>query len=513
MTRPDFPHDYIQETEDRSWTLRLLDAVIKSEEGDDLEDVFDSLSVLDDYRVLEPLTRILVDRSAPAYLREAASEILHSCNTNDTEEERRSWWSSGDTILMRHAVIMAERTETDLIEMIANNPEHEFYIDAIDKLSVRFTEPKFQRLKIKALSNPDKEIQYIAARALYWDQPVAAEEALISAAGDDDNEVAQEATKTLTFYCSRRVVTALANLAGNGPETRRAQAEEALAKISQDVLDNLRDLERKDSAAAAYFKSWLSPVWDILSVQNLAPSEQTIHGNSTPDKDEELRHVQSASEIMSSLDNPDQKWATRWKYMDSIDWISLSNKDRAELIQYFSNHPDWSVRKWACPLLSKMQAAETLLAFLDDPFFTVRTSSTYYIREVAQDNRIANRLWEMIQNQKVDGTHASEALGSHVKHSEDTHIDDRLAELALTDERESIKVAAIELLSKRAAREQIKRLLPLLKPEPFVTWASHDRIIDACHNLNIPIPGIEALSEVDDIWLQQSLALYLGKRE
>jgi len=69
-------------------------------------------------------------------LRTAASDALYGCTTSDTPEQRIEWWQSGDKILMRHAVRMAEREETELIERMLVIPHMSFFWMRLESLNL-----------------------------------------------------------------------------------------------------------------------------------------------------------------------------------------------------------------------------------------------------------------------------------------------------------------------------------------------------------------------------------------
>lgn len=111
------PFEHIKETEDRSWSLKLVQEISEGK-LEDIDQIVCALSWLDDHRAVTPLTELVEDEHRPVAIRDAASRAVATCNTLDTAQKRASWWASGDNVLMRHAVRMAERTEADLLETI-----------------------------------------------------------------------------------------------------------------------------------------------------------------------------------------------------------------------------------------------------------------------------------------------------------------------------------------------------------------------------------------------------------
>lgn len=513
MTSPD--HTSIRQLEDRSWSMPLLQAFLKSTADDDIEDLIGTLQVLDDFRILLPLTNILEDRSAKPNLREGASEILSGCTTAESTNERRNWWNSQDPILMRHAILVAERSEMDIIEEVANNPQHPFYADAIEKLGVRFEEPRFQLLKIRALSDSRANVRACAASAILWDQPISAEAGLLRLAQEDDDEAAAEALDTLAYYDSQSALISIHKMLKEGPIARRERYAEVFEDIRDDFLCAFKSLHERNASAATIFKAWLSPVWETLalpdadfSLEQAKENESAYAGSRKPEQ-----FTTATAEIMKYFDNADGMWSDRWSYVGSIDWSSFSSEERLLIIKYFSQHADWSVREVSCSALGKLGASDALLGFLHDEVFAVRKMAAYYIREVPREERIAKHLWEMLIGAQIAGVNATETLESYVVHSSDADIDERLCDLAKTDQRESVKSTAISQLKKREARQHVKSLLPILDEQPLVTWSAHQYLLSACVDLQIPVPHPERLAGIDDLHLQENLATVLANRD
>ena len=189
---PTFDFERIRNDIDRSYTFALIDQ-IKHGYLDDLDEIIKTLEELGDPRSEDRLLSLILDGQLAESIRRAASDALGVCNTHDTIDERQLWWQSGDPILMRHAVRMAERTEEHLIESIATNPAHAFYEDAIYKLQ-SWEESRFQDLIIRALDHPQSSVRTTAAYGLLWEQPVKAERRLLEIASEEDDEASHGST-------------------------------------------------------------------------------------------------------------------------------------------------------------------------------------------------------------------------------------------------------------------------------------------------------------------------------
>lgn len=100
-----------------------------------------------------------------------------------------------------------------------------------------------------------------AARALFWDEPVAAEKALLRTASDQSSDVVVAAANTLKYYKSRRALRALADLRDTEDEQVRAVA-----------VENFDSLHASFECAAwegdphevALLREWMEPVGDLV---------------------------------------------------------------------------------------------------------------------------------------------------------------------------------------------------------------------------------------------------------
>jgi hypothetical protein len=106
-------HQEVRQSEDRTWTLRLLD-VVRSRSVSDAErdDAFQTLAHLEDPCSVVPLTEIVEDPSLREAVREAASRVLAGFDDCTTGERRRGSWGSGDPVMMAHALRLMERSES-----------------------------------------------------------------------------------------------------------------------------------------------------------------------------------------------------------------------------------------------------------------------------------------------------------------------------------------------------------------------------------------------------------------
>lgn len=197
--------DHIEATEDRSFTFALLARL--GEPG-----VLPLLLALDDPRAHEPLLRLLEDHTANPAAREAAGEILLASSEGVHRHEALRWWATGDELLRGQALFAMEVEDAAIVVPVAEDPGHPLHRHAIEAMEWGFEAPRFQAVKIAALDHPDPKVREAAAEVLLWDEPVAAEEALLRCAGEADPHVACAALNTLRYDPTRRTVARLETL-------------------------------------------------------------------------------------------------------------------------------------------------------------------------------------------------------------------------------------------------------------------------------------------------------------
>lgn len=307
-----FPHETIRNDEDRSFTFALLERFVEPAlPEDEREEIACTLEQLGDPRVGPRLLRILEDRALPAPVRETAGTILLSCGA-ENRRQLPAMLHDGDPILQRYAMLRTDHSHADIVEAIARDPRHPLYEEAIETMIWGFEEPRFEALKIAALSHPAPSVRATAADALLWDEPVAAEEPLLRALDDPDERVAAEVANTLQYYPTRRVLARLAEVsAREGKPGEQAQHSfDALRSQFQDHIQRAEGRERDELIA------WMQPVWPILAFTDdeIAPEVRERSGPVKPAHD-----VITMDEMLESLSNPDGPWAGRKRRLQRAD--------------------------------------------------------------------------------------------------------------------------------------------------------------------------------------------------
>lgn len=501
------PYTTITESADRRWTFRLLDRLTAPDLTDDERaDLIEALTAVSDRRAVPILERLLTDRSQKDATREAAGNILRDMPDLDvdwSEDILRGWWLTSDPILRRHALLsMGSRHCPDVVRAVAADPTYPLRTTALGRMTFFFDTPNDLRLKITALADPDPTVRETAAAILFWDEPVAAEGALVAATADAVEGVAVEAIRTLQYYPSVRVIRCLHGLLDHPSERIRGHARDSLADIRSECLYRLRD---GDPRVEARIRRWLDPIWGLLSysVEELSPPDE---GPYTRPAAQEIRPP-AVSDVLRLLADPD----TSPKVLEDVLWRSTWEPypiaDRRRLRPVLRHHPDPLVRERGTVPLQAWADAEALLALVKDPDFGVRKSAMYRLSLLPPDGRIATVAWEHLNRQRVFGVHATETLGTFVAHAGRDEAVTKLFSIAADPDRpENLRRAAVGDLVVHEAVAEVGRLIGLLTEPPVVTWALHIAILEAFDDLELPVGNVSALEAVDNLFVQAAVA-------
>lgn len=161
----------------------------------------------------------------------------------------------------------------------------------------------------------------------------------------------------------------------------------------------------------------------------------------------------------------------------------------------------------ACSIAARRKLSDLLFDLLNDPCRRVQKTASYYSRMLSSEGRFRDRLWQILMSPDTRGAFATEALESYLVHANDLAVDARLKELALKDERPSVKTAAVSALHKRKARAEIDSISCLLLEPAVNNWWLHRIVLDACAQLRVAAT-MDHLLMVDDVYLQVALAEY-----
>lgn len=465
--------------------------------------VLETLEELQDPRATAPLTSTLENRALPRLLREEAGALLRGLSDWAQAETLSSWWSSGDAVLERHALLQMGREHADVVVAVASDRGHRLHREAVGRMTFRFEEPEFQRVKISALEHEHAEVRMVAADVLHWDEPVDAEQALIRCTEDSVIEVAVSATCTLQYYPSLQTTRALTMLLEHADEQVRAAARSSLDEISSTFSALLGDRDPRERDILA---TWMSPVCAALELGKDAASPETVSNPTSRGVEAQTQRTLSVGDLVKVLSDPDGRWREKNAHVPSARAADHYAPARTVLVPFLSQHPDPGVRERACGLLAAWNEHGALVQMMGDPSFSVRKSATYHLGEATADHGIAATVWEHLHHPGTASAHAMETLRTYVAHAPRGESLPRLAALVLHDVRESVRHEAVEALTKLNAAPELTSLLGLLAEPPRVTWSVHLALLGAIRKLKLRTPELTPLYGIDNAYMQAALA-------
>ena len=489
------PHDAIREAQDRTWTTRLVARLRRTQE-DDLTACVDSLIALEDFRATPLLHAVLEDTSLPLEARDAAGRVLRELGSHPEGATLRAWWSGGDAVLNRHALLCMGIAEEDIVLSVLKDDAHPQHIDALQAMSFGFEAPRHQAVKMHALTqHPEVRVRAAAANALHGDEPACAEAPLIQClvrayAGTDliptDTNLAVQVLNTLRYYPTLRVVEAVSACIH-----RRARP---LREAANDTLSELRDMFQMalDGEPSEALLTWMKPAIDTLGLR-----PRTEKPAPFPSAAKRIA-AHTTDALIAMLDELDGPWRVT---LETLAASAHLEADKARLVPYFDAHPDPLVRARSCALLAAWGEQEALAMRLSDVHFEVRKSATYHLGQTKPNAALAARLWDQLHAPSTTGTHAYETLDAYVTHAPLEESRARLERLVNEDAREPVRRHAVYALMRLQCSDEVLRLLPLLKEPPRVTWAVHIALLDACKTLGLR-PDVSALRAVDHLDVQ-----------
>lgn len=495
----DIPYDEICKNGDRSWTMRLLEALKDPElSEEDRDETVNALQMLDDPRCIEPLTSLLVDTTNAAAIREAAGDVLGWIGQLPDNDTLVKWWTDGDDVLRDLALWQFDTKNSDIVIPIASDPDHPYHLTAINTLRFGFEMPEHQELSIRALSHPDPRVRKAAAINLKWSEAIKAEDALIRTSRDPDTEVAVEACTSLFWYPTQRTLRHLKEIAENHPdEAVRGQAQYSFENVFGDLTNFLK------SDYEAYMRQWLEPVWDIVEEQERNQPEDEEYA--TEERKRDPDPIPTLLEIITIIDNPDSSLEGLGIYRSN--WKGFPQQERTELTRRFINHGDYTVREHATSILSEWNDQASLIQLLDDPEFFVIKGAIYNLGKTTPPNQdAADIIWKHIEHDH----RTTEALSAYVKHERPEQAIPRLYAIANdVGETEGLRARSVLLLADLKAIKEIKALLRFLKDEPPVTWHLHIRLLEVAYSFEITPPSLSHLRDVDNADLQYAIAPFM----
>ncbi|MCB9686448.1 MAG: hypothetical protein H6738_08905 [Alphaproteobacteria bacterium] len=447
-------HDAIRAARDRSATGALVRGLIDAD-PDERARIVRTLLELGDPAAEAPLVALVEDRALSDEVRFAACDLLGDGWCPDPARTRR-WWSEGDETQRAGALEHMGRGEADLLLPILGDPSHPLHRHAVSATTFGFDAAQYVAARVAALDHPDPLTRATAARAVFFDEPAAAEPGLIRAVSAPEEEVALSALDTLRYYPTVAVIRAVAAARDGDPRpTVRDAALETLADLAHEIaiVASTAAPGGRDAVLA-----WLAPVREALPLddEDLAPIDR---GPMPP------RPPRPTPDPTAGADDPDP-----------------------------------AVRERAAVRLVAEGDHDGVLRLLSDPSAWVRKMTAYHARELAPDERVARRLRELLADPENTGTQGSELVESWVVHAAPADRAPTLHALATTDDRESVRTAAIRGLE-QLGPEHVVTLWSILEEPVGVTWAPQLAVLDVAlrHGLRPPERPLAALTTVDHL--------------
>lgn len=506
------PYAKIIEGADRRWTARLLQRLDTAGLPDEeLDELTSALQAVSDWRSFADLEAMVVDTSRPAGIREAAGAALrglHHVAHDPKSETLRRWWHEGDDILRRHALLsMDSRSCPDIVAQIASNPQHPWQAEALNCMDWGFDLAQYESIKINGLSHAHADVRSAAASVLLFDEPVAAEAALIAAANDPAPDVAAEAANTLQYYPTLQVIRCLYALQQHVDVRVRHEACESY----EDIRSELRNCLAGNDRVAGRIRHWLRPIWELLAFTEAELQPDTSNSDWPHARDHRLLPLPDLAAMLSNTEVSPQAIEDRLWWND---WSRYSEENRRQLRPWLLFHGDPLMRRHATRAFGAWQDMDALFHLVNDDDFCVRRSAMFHLSELPPTPAIANLAWEVLQRADTLGTHASETLQTFVRHAAHDAAIRQLVSIASNPRwREELRGSAVCELTKLRAADQIQDLMPLLQEPPEITWYLHLALLQAVSKLELPPRNVRHLLHVDHLHVQQAIAPWIARMD
>ncbi len=489
-------HEAAREAMDRSvgpaLMRQLADPLISD---DDRKEVEHTLAVIDDPRSLVPLYALIgVPGELPTtdqVVRRSAITVLTQSANHPTGNDLRRWWVSGDPDLMVAALPLMDRTESDLVQSVLDDPTHSMLPEALLAMGFGFEEPWWQQQKIEALGHHDAEVRRAAAHCLLWDEPVTAEPKLLAATFDPDESVAQEAVAALRYYPTIAVLRRLVDFG------------DVIA--TADVLDYFQMAADEPGEVGVLMKRWMVDVAGLITASQenapLAPMIRSI----------ERVVIPWTKELVAAVVDPNMLADEVHDRLRRVDRQSVRPDQRESVAELLCMHIDSNIRELGAGFAVEWGFGKMAMMLLEDPVATVRKSAMYALhdldRSIGSVLSLAETVKALIDGGTISGTRAGEAIRTYVAHASPETVLEDLRAYVLNDLRSSVVVSSIEELAVLDGGPAVLAdLTELLRREPLVNWSAHGTLLHACARLAIPTGDISMLRSIDHVWIATAVA-------
>jgi hypothetical protein len=491
-------YDKIRQFCDRSATWRVLQQL----ERDDLTEeerkaIVATLCDLDDPRAVLPLTSTLERTSLPETHRDAAGQVLRALGDRPSSQQLRHWWFHGDSVVKRHALLLMTPTDEDIVAHVASDATHPMHLYALQSAAIWFDAPQYLPWKLAAFAHPDPQVRSAAADSVYYDEPIAAEPALIRLLADSFPEVVCMALKALSYYPTLRCLLALTTM----PEPEQMEVRDELRNALENVRGDFECAVKKATPRERpYLLHWMKPVVHLLNLDGMDDSSTRM---ATVVSREDLP---DADTLIAMLSNPEGVWAEKLQWLHATTLSERLRDDHLRVGKFLAEHPDPEVKSRATSIHAAWNHHETLLRALHDPTFRVRKSAMYYLGVTSPRHDIAPEIWKHLHRAGTYSTHAYETLHTWVVHAPRPEALQRLPLLVRDDKRETIRTHAVYELAALEAREEIKSLVSVLDCFPTGTWSTHVAMLDAVRKLEMEVTLSQMLLNADNLQVQCCIA-------
>lgn len=490
------PQERIRAQVDWSWTPVLLERLLAADDAERAE-VADTLGFLCDPRSVVPLRALVLDPTVPDSVRWLASGLLRDELLDEPDDAMlRGLWASDDPVLRVHALRSMRPAQADLVVAVAADPAHPLHADALTAMGFGFERPAHHRLVIDALAHADPAVRSVAATTLLWDEPWAAEAALIAALDDPAWAVARSAADTLCYYRSQRALRALTDrpgLAAGG-----TYDVDGLARAFVEAVHELPE------PARPALRRWLAPIEDLVLAAEADAEPAPTPPLAAPEVVFAPVDVDHLLAAIAGGDGP--RAAVRAQVRAVVPEHVTAGADRARLARAMVDHVDPELRQLAAVWCGRWGLTGPLCALLADPARLVRKSAAWAFALAPPDPALAPLLRAQLDAVDTVGVQATETLRSYAHHAGRDRAIAALTAIGHDHPHESLVLAAIHALIEREAGEALAGLLWRLTAAPLVTWSVHVALLEAARRFALAAPGADQLGDVDQLDVQVELA-------
>ena len=498
---------------------------------DTLEDITDTLCVLEDPRSERPLEALLLDLARARDVREAALRVLSCLPCDDPPPLRvAAWLDDADGLVRAHAAsFLGPRDEERLVALV-HDPVVEVRRSAAEALVGATRTPGLVQALHHALRDPDPLVREIACRAALFDEPVAATYDLLHLLDDEDGDVRCGVYDALEDYPCVSVLLALTDAcSGQDGGLAAATLEVLVARVGV-------ALGAASDAGVRRILRWAAPVRWLLEEEwegarddlreavsihaaiaggrardaELDDDVEEMHGSATAERPPV--NVVEAEYVLSDDNAP----GTRQRdLLVSRDWGGAGNRGLAVLVESARSRL-WSVRHGvAVALLDLVRsgapgAADELLRLTEDVEPVVRRIAIHALTHAA-DPRVVQAALATLADDRARSIAGDAALQA-IAHLAPGRVAERaiLDELGGGHDRDGVRLGAVHLAERLRIQGAVPLLAAVAAAEVVSGPAVHVAALRALRSLNAPASIIDLahLEGLDHLDVQAELGAW-----